>query len=116
MKCKLRSRVNGWGRYLFVQNVPLEVYIKVPQEAKTRITITAKTHRVPLPMSVETAREVIARFELGVLNLQLDEMMADLVAHHPLHGRQSLLDEAWIGLEEEVLNWCMNLHVMSVGG
>lgn len=99
------------GKYLFGKDVPQEVYIKVPQEAKLGVTATeetpAKKDKVPLPESIEAARQVIQRFESGAQTLRLDETVADSVARHALQGRRSLLDEGWMGSEEEELNWCV---------
>jgi phospholipase D1/2 len=63
-----------------------------------------KKDKVPLPETIEAAREVITRFESGAQSLQSGEMVVDSVSHHVLQGRRSLLDEPWIGTEEEELN------------
>ncbi|KAF8129820.1 hypothetical protein EV363DRAFT_1399636 [Boletus edulis] len=82
------------------QWVGIDVYVKVPQEAKVGLAATEETpvrkDKVPLPESVEAARQVIARFESGAQDLRSDDMVAD-------SGR-SLLDETWVGSEEEELN------------
>ncbi|KAG8215687.1 hypothetical protein J3R82DRAFT_7561 [Butyriboletus roseoflavus] len=96
------------GRNFYGKDVPHEVYVKVPQEAKDGNVTTEETpvkkEKVPLPESIEAARQVIARFESGAQNLRSDEMVADSVSHHALQGRQSLSDETWMGSEEEELN------------
>ncbi|KAG9312443.1 hypothetical protein JVU11DRAFT_6827 [Chiua virens] len=97
------------GKNFYGKDVPHEVYIKIPQEAKAGITVTeeksaVKKEKVSLPESVEAARQVIARFESGARNLRSDERVADSVSHHALQGRKSLLDETWLGSEEEELN------------
>jgi len=96
------------GRNYYGKDVPHEVYIKIPQETKAGISITdessVKKDKVPLPQSIEAARQVIARFEAGARNLRSDEMVADSVSHHALQGRRSLLNETWLGTEEEELN------------
>lgn len=101
------------GRNFYGKDVPQDVYVKVPQEAKAGITITEETsvkkEKVPLPHSIEAARQVIAQFESGAQNLRSDDMVADSVSHHALQGRRSLLDETWMGSEEEELNWYVNL-------
>lgn len=100
------------GRNFYGKDTPQEVYVKVPQEAKTGITVTEETSvkkdKVPLPQSIEAARQVIAQFESGAQNLQSNARVADSVSHHALQGRRSLLDEPWAGSEEEELNWCVN--------
>ncbi|KAG6372484.1 hypothetical protein JVT61DRAFT_7587 [Boletus reticuloceps] len=96
------------GKYLFGKDAPQDVYVKVPQEAKVGLAATEETpvrkDKVPLPESVEAARQVIARFESGAQDLRSDDMVADSVSHHALQGRRSLLDETWVGSEEEELN------------
>ena len=108
------------GRNFYGKDVPREVYVKVPQEATVGITVTEETpvkkDKVPLPESIDAAREIIAQFESGAENLRSDEMVADSVSHHALQGRGSLLDETWMGTEEEELNWCVNPCLVSDGG
>lgn len=101
------------GKNYFGKDVPHEVYVKIPQESKAGLTVedesSMKKDKVPLPQSVEAARQVIARFETGARNLRSDDAVADSVSHHALQGRRSLLDEPWLGTEEEELNWCVNV-------
>lgn len=108
-----------WEGNFLGKDAPHEVFIKVPQEEKAGITVTGETavkDKVPLPESIEAARQVIARFESGANNLRSDEMVADSVSHHALQGRKSLLNETWMGSEEEELNWCVNPCLVRDGG
>lgn len=99
------------GRNFYGKDVPHEVYVKVPQESKYGLTATeekdVKKDKVPLPQSIEAARQGIAQFESGAQNAWSGERVADSVSHHALQGRRSLQDEAWLGSEEEELNWCV---------
>lgn len=108
------------GKNFFGKDVPREVYVKVPQEAKDGVVATdeasVKKDKVPLPESIEAARQVIARFEAGAQNLRSDEMVADSVSHHALQGRQSLVDETWMGSEEEELDRCVDPCLVRDGG
>ncbi|PSS38102.1 hypothetical protein PHLCEN_2v82 [Hermanssonia centrifuga] len=63
-----------------------------------------KTETYPLPRSVDEAREIIERFEHGADNLRSDEDVSDNVVQHMLNDRTSLLDEKWLGTEEEERN------------
>lgn len=107
------------GKYLFGKDVPRDVYIKIPQEPKFGVAgaedTPVKKDKVPLPETLEAAREVLARFESGVQALQSNEIVADSVSHHALQGRRSLMDETWIGTDEEELNWCATPRLVSNG-
>ena len=63
-----------------------------------------KTETYPLPQSVDEAREIIERFEHGADSLRSDEDVADNVVQHMLHDRTGLLDEQWLGTEDEERN------------
>lgn len=62
-----------------------------------------KTETVPIPESDKAAREIVERFERGAEGLRGDEQVADTVSQHMLNDRTSLLDEQWLGTEEEEL-------------
>ncbi|KAI0338808.1 phospholipase D/nuclease [Trametopsis cervina] len=84
------------------------VTIVVPDENDTTATLAGtknrlKTETYPLPRTVDEARDVIARFEQGADGLRSDEEVADNVVQHMLHDKTSLLDEKWLGTEEEEL-------------
>lgn len=82
-----------------------EVFVKLPQPSGEGIVETkqtnAKQDKVQLPDSEEDARQTIARFESGAADLRSDEPVADTVSQHMLNDNTSLLDEKWLGTEEE---------------
>ena len=87
---------------------PENVTIVLPDEARPAADAAVegaksavKTETVPLPASVDEARALIERFEHGADGLRSDEPVADNVVQHMLHDRTSLLDEKWLGTEEE---------------
>jgi phospholipase D1/2 len=85
------------------------VTIVVPDENNTTATLEGpknklKTESYPLPRSIEEARDIIERFQHGADSLRSDEDVSDNVVQHMLHDRTSLLDEKWLGTEEEELN------------
>lgn len=63
-----------------------------------------KTETYPLPQSVDEAREIIERFQHGADALRSDEDVSDNVVQHMLSDRTNLLDEKWLGSEEEERN------------
>ncbi|KAJ7127892.1 hypothetical protein C8R44DRAFT_100509 [Mycena epipterygia] len=85
-----------------------EVTISLPVETKEGIVISdktpAKTETVPIPESEDAARRVIERFEAAARKVRGDEDVADNVAQHMLHDRTSLLEEKWLGTEQEELD------------
>lgn len=82
-----------------------EVFIKMPQATseglvQTKATET-KTEKVLLPASDEEARQKIEAFEAGADNIRSDEEVADTVSQHMMNDKTSLLEEKWLGTEEE---------------
>lgn len=63
-----------------------------------------KTETFALPATVENAREIIATFESGASDLRSDEPVSDNVVQHMLSDKTGLLDETWLGTEEEERN------------
>jgi phospholipase D1/2 len=92
------------GKDFSRKDVPHEVYIKTPDEDKVSKEEKEKK-KIPLPNSIDSAKNAIARFEAGAQDLRMAGAVADSVSHHALQGRRSLLDETWLGSEEEELNW-----------
>lgn len=94
------------GRNFLTQDVPREVYIKIPQETTEGIVVSnqtpVKTEKVPLPQTYETAVDIIRQFESGALNMRRN--VADSVSQHALQDSTSLLQESWLGTSEEELN------------
>ncbi|TFK21685.1 phospholipase D [Coprinopsis marcescibilis] len=64
----------------------------------------AETEVVEVPQSDEAADEVVSKFEHGADNLRRDASVADSVSGHLLDDKTSLLDEKWLGTEDEELN------------
>ena len=90
---------------------PQTVSIVVPDETIATATSEGtgtknplKTETYPLPQSVDEARAIIERFEHGADALRSDEDVADNVVQHMLADKTSLLDEKWLGTEEEERN------------
>jgi phospholipase D1/2 len=62
------------------------------------------TFKVPIPVDSEAARHVVMNFQNGARGLRSDDPVADNVAQHRLQDHTSLLEEKWLGTEEEELN------------
>ncbi|KXN92484.1 Phospholipase D1 [Leucoagaricus sp. SymC.cos] len=84
------------------------VKITIPQETTEGLVHSDKTHEevleFPIPESDEQAEESIKRFEDGAKGIRGDEDVSDNVCQHMLDDRSGLLDEQWLGTEEEELN------------
>lgn len=63
-----------------------------------------KTETYPLPETVEEAQDIVDRWNRAAQEIRSDEDVADNVVQHMLHDRTSLLDEKWLGTEEEERN------------
>ncbi|KAH9884507.1 phospholipase D/nuclease [Cubamyces lactineus] len=63
-----------------------------------------KTETYPMPATVEEAQEVVDRWIRAAESVRSDEDVADNVVQHMLHDRTSLLEEKWLGTEEEERN------------
>ncbi|KAJ6550871.1 phospholipase D [Mycena vulgaris] len=85
-----------------------EVTLSLPVETTEGLVHTdktpPKTETVPIPESEDAARRVIERFEAAAREVRGDEDVADNVAQHMLHDRTSLLEEKWLGSEQEELD------------
>uniref|UniRef100_A0A0W0EW24 Phospholipase n=1 Tax=Moniliophthora roreri TaxID=221103 RepID=A0A0W0EW24_MONRR len=84
------------------------VAIKKPDATTEGMVISdktkAQTESVPVPQSEEEARDIIKRFEEAAGQVRGDEDVSDTVVQHVLQDRTGLLDEKWLGTEEEELN------------
>lgn len=85
------------------------VTIVVPDDSDTVAALEGtknklKTETYPLPRNVDEAREIIERFQHGADHLRSDEDVSDNVVQHMLNDRSSLLEEKWLGTEEEERN------------
>lgn len=82
--------------------------MRIAQETTEGIIHSDKTppevHEFPIPETEEQAEEVIKRFEEAAKGVRGDEDVSDNVAQHMLNDRTGLLDEKWLGSEEEELN------------
>jgi phospholipase D1/2 len=97
----------GYGQ----PNVNKAVKIKIPEPTKEGIVETSakeddekkkpKIEEFAMPETEEEARDIIRRFEKGAEDLRGDEDVSDSVAQHALTDRTNLLDEKWLGTEEE---------------
>lgn len=96
------------GMNYLTQDAPREVFVKVPQATNEGIVVSNQTpvkrEKVPLPVSYDAAVDIIRRFESGSDSIRGDENVADSVSQHALQDKTSLLDELWMGSEEEELN------------
>ncbi|KAJ6535117.1 hypothetical protein B0H19DRAFT_1185017 [Mycena capillaripes] len=85
-----------------------EVTLTLPVETSESIVISdktpPKTETIKLPESVDAARQIIERFEAAAKRVRGDEDVADNVAQHMLSDRTSLLEEKWLGTEQEELD------------
>jgi phospholipase D1/2 len=83
-----------------------KVSIKEPQPTGEGIFETIgreiKGDTFNLPASEEEARQTIERFERGAY--RNDDEVADSVSQHMLNDKTGLLEEKWLGTEEEERN------------
>ncbi|THH14594.1 hypothetical protein EW146_g5764 [Bondarzewia mesenterica] len=89
-------------------DAPKEVTIKLATPTTEGIVVSdkteVKTEKYPLPDSYDEAVDIIRRFEGASESIRGDEDVADTVVQHTLQDSTSLLDEKWLGTEEEELN------------
>lgn len=62
------------------------------------------TLKVPIPVDDQAARHVVEKFQNGAYGVRSDDAVADNVVQHMLRDSTSLLQEKWLGTEEEELN------------
>ena len=96
-----------------------EVTVSFPQEDAGLVpadtskgTAPPKTLTVPIPASEQEAREIVKRFENGAG--RSDASVSDNVVQHMMSDKTSLLDEGWLGTEEEELNAYVFISAPSV--
>ncbi|KAJ8689244.1 hypothetical protein PTI98_013285 [Pleurotus ostreatus] len=96
-----------WIGNEFDENVQTEAKFQIPEPNKEGVVLSEKTpakiESIRIPPTEEEARQIVKRFEHGADTLRGDEDVADSVAQHMLHDRTSLLEEKWLGSEEEEL-------------
>jgi phospholipase D1/2 len=80
------------------------VSVILPQETKEAIVVegSEKTTKIAVPQSEEQARQIIAQFESGAP--RADAAVSDSVCSHRLQDVTSLLDEKWLGTDQEELD------------
>ena len=84
-----------------------EIILSLPREEVELATSTEGTRstlKVPIPVDSEAARHIVERFQDGASGVRSDNLVADSVAQHRLQDNTSLLQEKWLGTEEEELN------------
>jgi phospholipase D1/2 len=60
-----------------------------------------KVEELPIPTTVEEATETIEKFQNGAVGLRDDYQVSDSIAHHALMDDTNLLQEKWLGSEQE---------------
>lgn len=87
---------------------PTEVTIKDPEFSKEGISVSnetkVKSETIKLPATEQEAKDIIEQFQHGADNIRGDDDVSDTVTQHMLNDRTSLLDEKWLGSEEEEKN------------
>ena len=87
---------------------PTEVTIKILEPTTEAIVVSdktpVKTETIPIPATEAEARAIIERFERGADAIRGDEDVSDNVAQHMLRDKTSLVDEKWLGSEQEELD------------
>ncbi|KAJ6510983.1 hypothetical protein C8R45DRAFT_965797 [Mycena sanguinolenta] len=84
-----------------------EVTLNIPVETRESLVVEKtppKPETVPIPESEDAAREIIERFEAAAKSVRGDEDVADNVAQHMLDDRTGLLEEKWLGTQQEELD------------
>ena len=89
-----------------------EIILSLPrEEGVSEITTSTEkgkekptTFKVPIPVDDDAARHVVEKFQNGARGVRSDDPIADTVAQHRLEDSTSLLQEKWLGTEEEELN------------
>ena len=86
-------------------DAPTKVAIKKPEASGEGMIISGDTkteiEEIEMPATVEQAKQIVERFERGAASLRGDEAVSDSVTQHMLNDRTSLLEEKWLGTEEE---------------
>jgi phospholipase D1/2 len=83
------------------------VSIKQPDPTREGIVIEdtqVKIETVEFPPTVEAAVEIVEKFEAGGVGLRDDIHVSDSIAHHALMDDTSLLQEKWLGTDQEELD------------
>lgn len=89
-----------------------EIILSVPREEEVVTNIEKgkekksmpTTFKVPIPVDDDAARCVVEKFQNGARGVRSDDPVADNVTQHRLEDKTSLLQEKWLGTEEEELH------------
>ena len=83
-----------------------EVFETNPEKGKEKEKEKEKvmTFKVAIPADSEAARQVVMNFQNGASSIRSDDPVADNVGQHRLQDNTSLLQEKWLGTEEEEFN------------
>jgi len=89
-----------------------EITLSLPRDEDELETNTEKgkekekvtTFKVAIPVDSEAARQVVMNFQNGARGERSDDPVADNVGQHRLLDNTSLLQEKWLGTEEEEFN------------
>ena len=76
--------------------------IKTTEKGKEKDKAT--TFKVLIPVDNEAARHVVTNFQNGARGVRSDDPVADNVSQHRFKDKTRLLQEKWLGTEEEELN------------
>ncbi|THH27911.1 hypothetical protein EUX98_g6279 [Antrodiella citrinella] len=103
-----------WVGKLDGPDTPQDVTVVYPSDAayndkavlqgsseKKENKVEPKKETFKLPATEDEARDVIVQFESGARNLRSDEPVSDNVVQHMLNDRTSLLEEKWLGTDDE---------------
>ncbi|PVG02411.1 phospholipase D/nuclease [Serendipita vermifera] len=81
-----------------------KVSIKQPDPTKEGLIIEdtkTKVEALDFPETVEEAVQIIEKFEAGAIGVRDDDPVSDSIAHHALMDDTNLLQEKWLGTDEE---------------
>lgn len=84
-----------------------KVAIKQPDPTQEGIVIEetkVKIENVDFPATVEEAVQIVEKFEAGAVGLRDDIQVSDSIAHHALMDDTNMLQEKWLGTEQEELD------------
>lgn len=89
---------------------PKDVSVSIPtgkslvEQSTSGAKPEMKVETYPLPETVEEAQDIVDRWNRAAQEIRSDEDVSDNVVQHMLHDRTTLLDEKWLGTEEEERN------------
>ncbi|PVG02432.1 phospholipase D/nuclease [Serendipita vermifera] len=94
-----------------------KVVIKQPDSTREDLVEEKELNVEPVdcPDTVEEALEIIKKFEAGVIRARDDFRVSDSIAYRALTNETSLLEEKWLGTDEEEYNSYVTeiLHIHS---